>query len=185
MRRLGEEARDENFVAQILEASRRRGRWVCRPKGRGRRLGPPATRCRPSAQQSYLAGDGLACKPGSVPCCQGGDHPSRAAVADSLERPTRTLGRAALERVLSGLAPGGVCRAAPVARCTGGLLPHRFTLTASRRKWRSVLCGTVPRVTPGGCYPPPCSVEPGLSSGPDTSRRWVTRSPDQPVRGSL
>ena len=28
------------------------------------------------------------------------------------------------------LAPGGVCLAAPVARCTGGLLHHRFTLTA-------------------------------------------------------
>jgi hypothetical protein len=29
---------------------------------------------------------------------------------------------------------------------------------------RSVLCGTVPRVTPGGRCPPPCPVEPGLSS---------------------
>ena len=29
---------------------------------------------------------------------------------------------------------------------------------------RSVFCGTVPRVTPGGRYPPPCPAEPGPSS---------------------
>ena len=29
---------------------------------------------------------------------------------------------------------------------------------------RSVFCGTISRVAPGGCYPPPCSVEPGRSS---------------------
>jgi len=46
-----------------------------------------------------------------------------------------------------GLAPGGVYRATPVTRGAGGLLPHRFTLTGRSR--RSVLCGTVPRVTPG------------------------------------
>jgi hypothetical protein len=71
-------------------------------------------------------GDGPACKPDSVI----GDHPSRATVAGGLQRPTRVLGRATLERTLSGLAPGGVCRAATVTRRTGGLLPHRFTLTA-------------------------------------------------------
>jgi|SRR5581483_1714686 len=32
--------------------------------------------------------------------------------------------------LLFGLAPGGVCRAGPVARAAGALLPHRFTLTA-------------------------------------------------------
>jgi hypothetical protein len=38
---------------------------------------------------------------------------------------------------------------------------------------RSVFCGTVPRVTPGGRYPPPCPVESGLSSArrsPDPTR---------------
>ena len=30
---------------------------------------------------------------------------------------------------LFGLAPGGVCRASPVTRGTGALLPHHFTLT--------------------------------------------------------
>ncbi len=29
---------------------------------------------------------------------------------------------------------------------------------------RSVFCGTVSRVAPGGCYPPSCSMEPGRSS---------------------
>src|SRR4051794_4019181 len=89
-------------------------------------------------------------------------HPSRAAVADSLVRSTRELGRAALERSreerapLLDLAPGGVYRAAPVTRSAGGLLHHRFTLASVRARRRSVLCGTVPRVTPGGSYPPPC-----------------------------
>ncbi|GGG70239.1 hypothetical protein GCM10011374_38440 [Kocuria dechangensis] len=39
------------------------------------------------------------------------------------------LGRAALGRTLSDLAPDGVYRAAPVTRCAGGLLHHLFTLT--------------------------------------------------------
>src|SRR3954470_9178668 len=78
------------------------------------------------------AADESACKPGSVPRRErrSGDHPSRAAVADSLQRSTRELGRAALERSLSDLAPGGVCRAARVTPGAGGLLHHRFTLAA-------------------------------------------------------
>ena len=51
------------------------------------------------------------------------------AVADHLQRPTRVLGRAALERTLSGLAPDGVYRADLVTQAAGGLLHHRFTLT--------------------------------------------------------
>jgi hypothetical protein len=42
--------------------------------------------------------DGLACRPGSVPPYGGGDHPSTTAVAGRLQRSTRVLGRAALER---------------------------------------------------------------------------------------
>src|SRR3954447_22205391 len=61
-------------------------------------------------------------------CCASGGHPSTTYVAARLQRPTRELGRAALERSLSGLAPGGVYRAAPVTRRAGGLLHHRFTL---------------------------------------------------------
>lgn len=77
--------------------------------------------------------DGLTDTPGSVlpPRCRCGSsgHPSTSAVAGALQRPTRTLGRAALKRVLSGLAPGGVYLAFPVTREAGGLLHHRFTLT--------------------------------------------------------
>jgi hypothetical protein len=41
----------------------------------------------------------LACRPGSVrPLARADGHPSRAAVAGSLERSTRELGRAALDR---------------------------------------------------------------------------------------
>jgi hypothetical protein len=46
---------------------------------------------------------------------------------------------------------------------------------------RSVFCGTFPRVTPGGCCPPPCPVEPGLSSASD-SRSHSTRPPGRLVR---
>ena len=68
------------------------------------------------------------CVPAPLPT-RSGDHPSTNAVADALQRPTRTLGRAALNRALSGLAPGGVYLAFPVTREAGGLLHHRFTLT--------------------------------------------------------
>jgi len=51
------------------------------------------------------------------------------AVADHLQRSTRVLGRAALERTLSELAPDGVYRADLVTQVAGGLLHHRFTLT--------------------------------------------------------
>ena len=45
---------------------------------------------------------------------------------------------------------------------------------------RSVLCGTVPRVAPGGCCPPPCPSEPGPSSTHVVRR--APRPPDQPLR---
>ena len=107
----------------------------------------------------------------SAPVKGQGDHPSATAVASGLVRPTRKLRRAAFRRFRRcaeahplGLAPGGVYRATPVTWGAGGLLHHRFTLTDRNRGRRSVFCGTVPRVTPGGRYPPPCSVESGLSS---------------------
>src|SRR5690625_1963152 len=85
----------------------------------------------------------------------------------ALPRASSNLPRNLNEQLLSvslfGFAPGGVCLAMPVTWRAGGLLHHRFTLTAAR-------CGgllsvaLIPRVTPGGRYPPPCSVESGLSS---------------------
>ena len=64
---------------------------------------------------------------------------------------------------LRGLAPSGVCIAIDIATDTGGLLHHRFTLT-------NIAIGGLfsvalfPRIAPGGCYPPLCSLESGLSS---------------------
>ncbi len=77
-----------------------------------------------------------------------------------------------------------------VTHGAGGLLHHRFTLTLRHGdehhdERRFVFCGTVPRVAPGGCYPPPCHVEPGLSS--TTEARFfnppsLPRSPGRLVR---
>lgn len=98
------------------------------------------------------------------------------------------LGRAVLERrardapceaSLLDLAPGGVYLAAHVTVGAGGLLHHPFTLTSRKSGRRSALCGTVPRVTPGRRYRPPCPVEPGPSSA--SPRRDPTRPPGRLV----
>ena len=65
-----------------------------------------------------------ACKPDSVE----GDHPSRPGVASRLERCTRSLG-GPRQRDLLHLAPDGVWQPS-CHHDAGGLLPHRFTLTA-------------------------------------------------------
>lgn len=57
-------------------------------------------------------------------------HLGRPLLAGSSALPAG-IGRAALERLLSELAPGGVYRADLVAQAAGGLLHHRFTLTSS------------------------------------------------------
>ena len=68
-----------------------------------------------------------------------------------------------LKRHLHGLAPSWVYLATHIATRTGGLLHHRFTLT-------NIAIGGLlsvalfPRIAPGGCYPPLCSLESGLSS---------------------
>ena len=107
----------------------------------------PVLQCPPG--RGAVASPDLATLPGRQPGRQGpgertgwpvgrvlyavrrGDHPSTTTVAGRLQRSTRVLGRATLARTLSDLAPGGVCRAAPVTRHAGGLLHHPFTLTAS------------------------------------------------------
>ncbi len=145
--------------------------------------------------------DGLACRPGSVPgslsvtggrpSIYGGRcrHPSAIYPRARAGRP-RTHARPGPEGSgLLDLAPGGVCLADPVTRVAGGLLHHRFTLAppVRGRSGRSVLCGTVPRVTPGGCYPPPCPVEPGPSSAAslpvtrEVRRRGRPASPSAPA----
>src|ERR1700709_2468871 len=104
-------------------------------------------------------------------------HPSRAAVADNLMRSTRELGRAALERSLSDLAPGGVCRAARVTPGAGGLLHRRFTLTAGSPEGGPTAVFSLwpfPAGPPGGAFPPtgPC--------GPRTSPGGDPRAPPRP-----
>ena len=77
-------------------------------------------------------------KPGSVPDRgyprPGGDHSSRATVADGLKQPDPGASDGPSSSTpLFGLAPGGVYRAADVTIGTGELLPHPFTLTRQRR----------------------------------------------------
>jgi len=88
-----------------------------------------------------------------------------------------------LERSLSDLAPDEVYQADQVTLVSGGLLHHRFTLTSRLGLRRSVLCGTVSRVAPGGCYPPSCSVEPGRSSAAGI-RRCATDATVSPTHSS-
>lgn len=136
------------------------------------------------------SGDGSTDTPGSVIARRrrhaSSDHPSTDAVADALKRPTRALGRAALDRALSGLAPGGVYRAVPVTRHAGGLLHRLFTLTARAgrglQRERFLFCGTGLRVTPSGRYPPPCPAEPGRSSVERMLSPRPTRPPGRPIR---
>jgi hypothetical protein len=122
--------------------------------------------------------DELACRPGSVPARLA--TPRSATIHLGLPLPTTSCGlpadsggppsivRAGGPSLTShplDLAPSGVYLAAPVTRNAGGLLHHRFTLTDPLPGRRFAFCGTVPRVTPGGRYPPPCPSEPGPSSG--------------------
>ena len=59
----------------------------------------------------------------------------------------RLTGRFLRTAPLFGLAPGGVYRARLVTQPAGELLPHRFTLTPGRNRWRFIFCGTVPTQT--------------------------------------
>ncbi len=121
-----------------------------------------------------------------------GGHPSRPVVAGGLERSTRRLGRAALERLRRTAADR---RPFSTLLRVGFTEPHRSpgalvvsyttvspspALSPKRHRWRSVLCGTVPRVTPGRCWRPPCPVEPGRSSA--TGSPPPTRPPGRLVR---
>src|SRR6187402_1478726 len=107
-------------------------------------------------------------------------HLSRRHVAVPLQRPTRGLG-GPRHHPLSGLAPGEVylasrVTATPVVSYTAvSPLPHP-------KVRRSVLCGTVSRITPGGCYPPPCPVEPGRSSALRSPA--ATRPSSRPIRAA-
>src|SRR6188472_3313843 len=103
-------------------------------------------------------------------------HLSRRHVAVPLQRPTRGLG-GPRHHPLSGLAPDEVYRA---SRVTATPVVSYTTLSPLPRPkpWRSALCGTVSRITPGGCYPPSCPVEPGRSSARAANRTRRDRPAD-------
>ena len=131
-----------------------------------------------------------ACRPGSVPpLTRGGGHPSRAAVADSLVRSTRehragrprSLAQGAAAPLLTLLRVGFTePPQSPAALVVSYTTVSPLPPLAQRR---SVFCGTVPRVTPGRRYRPPCPVEPGPSSPglrPARPPGRLTRAQDTP-----
>jgi hypothetical protein len=144
-------------------------------------------------------GDESACKPDSV-----GRVSGPAAIHLGLPSPAASCGLpAGSDGPSSDACAGGMLEHPPFWPCSGWGLPSR---PSHLRRWwsltppfhpyrfaeahrRSVFCGTVPRVTPGGCYPPPCPVESGLSSplnrgGPGSRRgRPAGSSPYHSVNG--
>src|ERR1700756_229316 len=106
-----------------------------------------------------------ACKPGSVrrrlaPARDG--HSSGTPGARRLEQPTPGADPdidpedCSSAPPLFGLAPGGVCRAAPVAgRAVRSYRTVSPLPAVPKRTGRSLLCGTFPGVTPAGHYPAP------------------------------
>ncbi len=80
----------------------------------------------------------------------------------------KNIAKHLLPRPLFALAPEGQSPCRRRYRRRGGLLPHRFTLTArTAEAGREAVCSLlpVPGVTPGGRYPLSCLVVAGLSSG--------------------
>jgi hypothetical protein len=116
--------------------------------------------CRPMAARSRKGKCQMACKPGSVPLRVMTIHLGRTLPPASCNQPGRQPGnRPAGEpdaSSLFGLAPGGVCPAAPV---TSRAVRSYRTLSplpvAANRHRRFTFCGTFPGVAPAGHYPAP------------------------------
>jgi hypothetical protein len=102
-------------------------------------------------------------------------------------RHTRVSNGANSSSTLLGLAPGGVCHASFVAKAavrsyrTVSPLPD----PSCEGHRRSVFCGTFPVLADGGRYPPPCSVEPGLSSPAVRAAAKAATRPPQRTLGPL
>ena len=129
-------------------------------------------------QVSDEAAGELACRPGSVhPRASAGRRPSiwdcryrqpravypraRAGRPQTLAQEQRPPGHGSLLTLLrvGFTEPPGSPRALVVSYTTVSPLPPA-------NRGRSVFCGTIPRVTPGRRYRPPCPAEPGPSSTP-------------------
>jgi hypothetical protein len=128
-------------------------------------------------------------KPGSV----GDGHFSRPRIAPGLERHTRPVEHLGPRR--GGRSRRGGVRAlvclvllpvgftlpiwSPRLRCALTAPFHPYLDDESPRRY--FFCGTVPVLADGGRYPPPCPVEPGLSS-PWTESTQPTQRPSGPLR---
>jgi len=205
------------FPSRGRPISGSRNSWPCSsptPASAGGRAAPSpgASRLPPTGaallahrgvkQVSGWVTDESVCTPGPVPgpprgIGPGGDHPSRPAVAGRFQRstrrhrtgrpPARVLRRNAPAVDPFDLAPGGVCRAAPVTRGAGALLPHRFTLAPAAG---GPVAGAVyflwhfPAGHPGSVLPTtlPCGARTFLGDIPTSAAGMPTRPPDRLVR---
>jgi len=127
----------------------------------------------------------LVCSPRRRAGRRGGHHLSGTTVAGRLERPTCTdeagslLPRWSPGPVPLGLAPRRVCRAAPVARNAGALLPHPCTPYPDGRRGGTALCCTGRRASGDWHAFPlgstgPCGVRTFLTAVPTTYGRDAT-----------
>jgi len=115
---------------------------------------------------------GPACKPRSVRQLESrrGNHLSRPCVAARLQQPTRrsTWTSSPLPRracVCLALLPVGVAWP-PTLLPTPVVSYTTFSpLPPSMTKAAVLFCGPIRGISPPGCYPAPCSLERGLSSG--------------------
>ena len=143
------------------------GQWACRISRMWMRTCCLAHRlnCRPRRSQSRTRQ--MVCKPGSVrPVLRPGGWPfiwdacchAPRATYPGVNAETR-LGAPedAPAAPLSGLAPGGVYHAVPVAGAAVGSYPTLSPLPRGPKPARRfAFCGTFPRVAPAGRYPAPC-----------------------------
>ncbi|GAB3131016.1 hypothetical protein GCM10027057_00980 [Marisediminicola antarctica] len=122
--------------------------------------------------------------PRSQPC--GWERVTAIYLGTTLPQPSSGLpGNSAgsLKRSLSDLAPGEVYLA---DRSPESLVVSYTTVSPlpGADPGRFTLCCTVSRIAPGGCYPPPCPVEPGRSSASAgfLAEPQMTRPSCRPIR---
>jgi len=129
--------------------------------------------------------NGPADTPGSV---VGGRRRTAISLGEALPHPSSGLPGASASNLIGTCLTLLRARFTQQARSLGPLVVSYTTVSplprSSKRPWRSALCCTFSRITPGGCYPPPCSVEPGRSSARPRPRGsgCATRPSGRPVR---